>query len=201
VAHDVATAPGKENRLRLAFARATWLVETRGAPGADAGTPVDSAGVTSIGYFAAHDFARGVTAALAGDTARARAVLDELQTRIAGAHGQLPDANSAWYDVTAPNELPEARVLATALEGSVVYAEGRHTAGLAKVREAIEATAGWEFEYGPPWSVKPLDELLGELFLADGQNAQAVDAFQRTLVSYPNRRLALEGLATARGAH
>lgn len=201
VAKDVATSPGKENRLRLAFARATWLVETHGAPGADAGVPVDSAGVTSIGYFAMHDFARGITTALAGDAARARAALDQLQARIAGAHEQLPGENSAWYDVTAPNELPEARVLATALEGGVLFAEGQHAAGIARVREAIDRTAVWEFEYGPPWSVKPLDELLGELLLADGQNALAAEAFQRTLASYPNRRLALEGLAAARGGH
>ena len=29
--HDVASGPTKENRLRAAFARATWLVETQGA--------------------------------------------------------------------------------------------------------------------------------------------------------------------------
>ncbi len=29
-----------------------------------------------------------------------------------------------------------------------------------------------EFEYGPPWSAKPFDELLGELLLADGQQAR-----------------------------
>lgn len=201
VAADVANAPDKENRLRLAFARATWLVETRGAPGTEADRPVDSTGVTSIGYFAMHDFARGITAALAGDAIRARAALEQLQARIAAAHEQPPGENSAWVDVTAPNELPEAQVLATALEGCVAFADGQHAAGIAKVREAIERTSGWEFEYGPPWSVKPLDELLGELLLADGQSARAAEAFQRTLVSYPNRRLALEGLAAARGAH
>jgi len=200
VERDVAISVGKENRLRLAFARATWLVETRDAGGVDADVPVDSTGVTSIGYFAMHDFARGITAALAGDSGRARAALEQLQARIGSAHEQLTGENSAWYDVTAPNELPEARVLATALDGAVAFAAGRHGEGIARVREAIGSTAGWEFEYGPPWSVKPLDELLGELLLADGQKVEAAGAFQRTLVIYPNRRLALEGLAAARGA-
>jgi predicted Zn-dependent protease len=54
-----------------------------------------------------------------------------------------------------------------------------------------------EFEYGPPWSAKPFEELLGEMLLADEQRAEAAEAFQRTLTMYPNRRLALEGLATA----
>jgi predicted negative regulator of RcsB-dependent stress response len=55
-----------------------------------------------------------------------------------------------------------------------------------------------EFEYGPPWSAKPLDELLGELLLADGQRAQAAAAFERALFTYPNRRLSVQGLAAAR---
>jgi len=58
-----------------------------------------------------------------------------------------------------------------------------------------------EFEYGPPWSAKPFDELLGELLLADGQQAEAAAAFQRVLVTYPNRRLSVEGLAATRAAH
>jgi predicted Zn-dependent protease len=68
---------------------------------------------------------------------------------------------------------------------------------VAQVQAAIAATARMEFEYGPPWSVKPLDELLGELLLADGQRTAAAEAFRRTLASYPNRRLALAGLAAA----
>jgi hypothetical protein len=63
------------------------------------------------------------------------------------------------------------------------------------VREAIAATAHTEFEYGPPWSAKPFEEILGELLLADGQQVEAEAAFQRVLGAYPNRRLALEGLA------
>ncbi len=58
-----------------------------------------------------------------------------------------------------------------------------------------------EFEYGPPWSAKPLEELLGEMLLADGQSAEAVIAFERSLVTYPNRRLSVDGLAAARAGH
>jgi len=58
-----------------------------------------------------------------------------------------------------------------------------------------------EFEYGPPWSAKPFDELLGELLLADGQPAEAALAFERALVTYPNRRRCVEGLAAARVGH
>jgi hypothetical protein len=57
-----------------------------------------------------------------------------------------------------------------------------------------------EFEYGPPWSAKPFEELLAELLLADGQRAEAAAAFQRELLMYPNRRLGVEGLAAARAS-
>lgn len=199
VTHDVATGPTKENRLRAAFSRATWLVETRGAPGADASEILDSSGIASIGYFAVHDFARGLVAADKGDLAGARAALGQLRARIDSARIVPVGENRHWYDALSESELAEGRTLATALDGAVAFAAGQHAPGLARVREAIAGTAQMEFEYGPPWSAKPLEELLGELLLADGQRAEAAAAFQRVLLMYPNRRLALEGLAAAKG--
>jgi hypothetical protein len=174
-----------------------WLVETRGAPGADASETVDSSGITSIGYFAVHDFARGLVAALSGDVGQARAALGQLSARINSARVVPAGENRNWFDALSENELAQARALATALDGAAEFAEGRHAQGIVEVREAIAATSQMEFEYGPPWSAKPFEELLGELLLADEQRAEAAAAFQRVLVTYPNRRLALEGLAAA----
>ena len=198
VTHDVASGPTKENRLRAAFSRATWLVETRGAPGADASETVDSSGITSIGYFAVHDFARGLVAAGGNDTAGARTALAQLTVRINAARVVPVGENRNWFDALTENDLAQARALATALDGAIEFAEGQHAAGIVQVREAIAATAQMEFEYGPPWSAKPFEELLGELLLADGQKAEAAAAFERVLVMYPNRRLAVEGLAAAK---
>jgi hypothetical protein len=197
VGKDVAIRATKENRLRLAYARAAWLVETRGATGTDAVEPVDSTGVASIGYFAVHDFARGVVAAQSGDLAAARSALGALQARCEAAHVQPPGENPAWYDAMTDSELAESRTLATALEGAIRFYGGEQVAGIAGVREAIAAASKFEFEYGPPWSAKPLDELLGELLLAAGRKAEAADAFRATLAGFPNRRLANEGLAAA----
>jgi tetratricopeptide (TPR) repeat protein len=198
VTQDVASGPTRENRLRAAFSRATWLVETRGAPGADASEVVDSSGVTSIGYFAVHDFARGIVAARGGDVSQARAVLGQLSARIDSARVVPVGENSNWFDALDENELAQARALVIALDGAIQFAEGQHAHGIVRVREAIAVTSQMEFEYGPPWSAKPFEELLGEMLLADGQRAEAAEAFQRTLTAYPNRRLALEGLAAAR---
>ena len=208
--HDVESGPTRENRLRAAFARATWLVETKGADSstndeaaatADAFRTVDSTGITYIGYFAVHDFARGLVAAGRGDVTGARDALAQLSDRINSARVVPPGENRNWFDALSENDLAQARVLATALDGAIEFADGQHGAAIARVREAITATAQMEFEYGPPWSAKPLEELLGELLLADGQWADAAAAFERGLVMYPNRRLCVEGLAAARAAH
>jgi len=224
--HDVESGPTKENRLRAAFARATWLVETGNAgawksdaarvrdaavAGADSGAEaaatadarqaVDSTGVTYIGYFAVQDFARGLVAAGKGDVTGARAALAQLSDRINSARVVPTGENRIWFDALSEGDLAQARVLATALEGAIQFASGQHEAGIARVREASAATVPMEFEYGPPWSAKPLDELLGELLLADGQPAEAAAAFDRALIMYPNRRLCVEGLAAARVGH
>jgi hypothetical protein len=198
--HDVTNAPTQENRLRAAFSRATWLVETRGAPGADASQAIDSSGITSIGYFAVHDFARGLVAARSGNLAGARAARVQLAARVESARVVPAGENRNWYGALSESELAQAGALATALDGAIQFADGQHALGIARVREAIAVTAQMDFEYGPPWSAKPFDELLGELLLADGQRAEAASAFQRVLVMYPNRRLALEGVAAARVA-
>jgi hypothetical protein len=117
--------------------------------------------------------------------------------RCDNAHVQPPGENPAWYDALTENELTEARTLAGALEGTVRFYAGDHPAGLAAVRAAINAASKFEFEYGPPWSAKPLDELEGELLLADHRPSDAAAAFRRTLEAFPNRRLSNEGLALA----
>jgi hypothetical protein len=205
VAHDVRAGATKDNRIRLAYARAMWLVETRAADGPDARSPVDSAGIASIGYFAAHDFARGITAAAIGNPAEARVSLARLRARIDAARADAAPAAADshrmvmadWHDMATADELEQARAMAAALRGTIEYYGGHRAAGLARVREAIAMTAHMDFEYGPPWSVKPLDELLGELLLTDERREEAAAAFRKTLAAYPNRRLALEGLAAS----
>src|SRR5262249_7826080 len=154
---------------------------------------VDSSGVTSIGYFSVHDFARGIVAARKGDVVGARAALAQLSARIDAARLAPVGENRDWFDALSESDLAQARALGVALDGTVQFAEGQHAAGIARMRDAIAATAQMEFEYGPPWSAKPFDELLGELLLADRQQTEAAAAFERVLITYPNRRLALEG--------
>jgi tetratricopeptide (TPR) repeat protein len=194
IARDVEADPTKENRSRLAYARAIWLVETGGAGGADGGSTLDSSGVASIAYFAAYDFSRGITAGT--NTTEAHTALSQLRRRIEAARGEVKRVAPAWYDTVTTEELEQATIMAMALDGAIRFYEGDRAAGIARVRDAVSADHHVEFEYGPPWSAKPLDELLGELLLADGQRNEAAAEFQKTLDVYPNRRLAREGLAS-----
>jgi tetratricopeptide (TPR) repeat protein len=202
VARDVDAGPTKENRIRLASARAIWVVETRGAEGPDALSSVDSRGIASIGYFNAYDFARGITAAAnttgaAANTTDARKALAQLRARTRAASTAEKAVTGDWHDTVSVAEFEQAAIMDTALDGTIQYYEGDRPAGLARVREAIVAEEHEEFMYGPPWSVKPLHELLGELLLADGQREEAAIAFEKTLSVYPNRRLAHDGLAAS----
>ena len=199
VAHDVAGGPDKENRARLAHARAMWLVETRGSESPEARSPVDSSGIANINYFAAHDFARGITAVDKGG--EARAALKQLRERIESARPRAMGVTSSWLDNVTAQEIEEATLMANVLAATIQYYDGDKSGGIARIREAIASADRMTFEYGPPWSVKPFDELLGELLLAEGRREEAAAAFQETLAVYPNRRLAREGLAASQSSH
>ncbi|MGC1387808.1 MAG: hypothetical protein WA807_07370 [Steroidobacteraceae bacterium] len=199
VAQDVAAGPDKDNRARLAHARAMWLVDTRGSAAPDARSPVDSSGIANINYFAAYDFARGITAA--DKPGEARAALEQLRARIESARTRMTGVTKSWLDNITAQEIEQATLMANVLAGTIQYYEGDKSAGVAQIREAIGAADRLVFEYGPPWSVKPFDEVLGELLLADGRREEAASSFQKTLAVYPNRRLAREGLAAAQAIH
>lgn len=195
VARDVQVHPTKDNRIRLAHLRAIWLVETQGADGVDARIAVDGTGIASLGYFAMQDFARGLSAG--AHTEDAKRALAQLQARTESARLAPKEIAADWHDSVTAADLAQAQIMAMALEGTIEFYEGNRTEGIARLRAAISVADHQEFEYGPPWSVKPLDELLGELLFADNRGSEAADAFQKALKTYPKRRLALAGLAAA----
>jgi tetratricopeptide (TPR) repeat protein len=84
------------------------------------------------------------------------------------------------------------------LESAIEFASGDKEAAIRKAVEAAEAEDKMIFEYGPPPMVKPSWEHAGELYLKMGRAQEALDAFQRVLKVYPNRRLSTEGLNAAR---
>ena len=196
---NMASGAAKDARMRLAYMRGIWLVETRGAPGVRARTVVSSHGIPSMLYFADQDFAIGITSGR--DVATARAALKRLDAHIAAGRLAPHGVTTGWLNTVTPQQLTDATLMADALAGFIEYEEGERSAGIARVAQAAATADRMPYQYGPPWSVKPLDELLGELLLAHGERTAAIAAFERTLAQYPNRRLTLEDLAAARSVH
>jgi tetratricopeptide (TPR) repeat protein len=83
------------------------------------------------------------------------------------------------------------------LRGLVYLGAGRHEEGIGMLRDATTFEDGLAAEYGPPDIVKPTHELLGEVLLARGDNAEAQKEFTRALALAPGRSLSLLGLARA----
>lgn len=83
------------------------------------------------------------------------------------------------------------------LEALLAADAGDEDGAIELLREATEIEEGLPFEFGPPASVKPPHELLGEVALEAGRHDLAVIAFREALDFTPERVPSLEGLAAA----
>jgi tetratricopeptide (TPR) repeat protein len=196
LARDVAATHGKDARLRLALVRAMWLVETGGNADEDATQLVDDTGIAASGYFSIHDYVLGLRAASAGRMPEARAALARVKARAASLRPS-EDLTAAWFDNITPQEVEQARLLADALDAAIRFHAGERSQAITQLQAAVKAQSSLVFEYGPPWSAKPFEELLGEFLLAEGRKAEAVEAFRASLRTYPKRRLSLAGQTLA----
>jgi tetratricopeptide (TPR) repeat protein len=196
LARDVAATHGKDARLRLALVRAMWLVETGGNADEDATQLVDDTGIAASGYFSIHDYVLGLRAASAGRMPEARAALARVKARAASLRPS-EDLTAAWFDNITPQEVEQARLLADALDAAIRFHAGERAQAITQLQAAVKAQSSLVFEYGPPWSAKPFEELLGEFLLAEGRKAEAVEAFRASLRTYPKRRLSLAGQTLA----
>ncbi|MDT8368893.1 MAG: hypothetical protein RQ745_06770 [Longimicrobiales bacterium] len=128
----------------------------------------------------AYDFVNAYAALERGDPGPATATLD------------------AWGA-----ELDEARREIMRLELAALLAlhGGGGDEAVALLREAAALEESLPLEFGPPASLKPPHELLGEVLLELGRPGEAVEAFQGALALTPLRTPALRGLeAAARAA-
>jgi hypothetical protein len=93
--------------------------------------------------------------------------------------------------------LAASEIMGQMLDALTLAGDGRMESAVSAVRQAAERESTLPFEFGPPETVKPPFELLGELLLAASQPAGARDAFERGLRRTPNRTRAVLGLARA----
>ena len=189
-------APGP--RFGLAQSCATWIVET----GSDRESPcngdIDRTGFKAIEPFTGYEYARGLAAVRRNDPAAARAALDRLRKMVeTGKVAVTSEPVARRIDRVSQSDVDYGVLMARALEGAVLFAEGKRDEGLKAAAEAVATERTLTFDYGPPRSPKPPAELYADLLLKAGRADEARQLYEETLQRTPGRALALASLATA----
>ncbi len=83
------------------------------------------------------------------------------------------------------------------LRAAVAASAGALDQAIAHMRQAVSVEESLSRPSGPPWTIKPPHELLGELLLLGDKPEEAARAFTTALDRHPNRARALLGAARA----
>jgi tetratricopeptide (TPR) repeat protein len=127
--------------------------------------------------------ADALAAAAAGDAEAARRAVEALRAEVG--EGAEPSVE---------------RVMEREATAVLLVAEGKPEEALAAAAEAAEIEAALPPPSGPPDTIKPAQELCGELLLALGRPAEAAERFEVSLARTPRRALSLLGAARAAAA-
>jgi tetratricopeptide (TPR) repeat protein len=96
-----------------------------------------------------------------------------------------------------PKGDPVPYILGDELRGALQQSNGDVTGAVTSLRRAAALEDAMPFEFGPPVTVKPSHELLGEVLLQAGRPRDAEVEFTRALRLAPKRARSLIGLARA----
>ena len=147
--------------------------------------PAASGGSLTTRAVDAH--ARGLAALASGDGARARELLDALE--------------STLDEATDPDDVSwAARAGAMSLAAAIHLREGDRATALDLLTRAAALETAAPLTFGPPAPTIPANEALGYFLLESGDAEGAARAFEASLARAPNRRSSVEGLELARGA-
>lgn len=137
------------------------------------------------------EFAVGYAALRRGDLALADSMIAVLAAR----EGEPRNQNG----YTAADR-GYTRVMEGTLRALRLHAAGDADSAVALLRAAAELEASLPMAFGPPVTVKPPREALGELLLALGRPAEAVPELEQALARTPGRPAVLLALARAHRA-
>ena len=135
-----------------------------------------------------HNFIIGFAAAQRSDLAAANAALQAMRADA--------DAFRSGHDAE-PQDVQALIVAIDELSGLIQIKAGQYEAGVATLHHAVETYRDMAFAYGPPVTVKPPEELLGEVQLERGDAEAARLSFEQSLERAPRRTQSLLGLARA----
>lgn len=185
-----AGAPGNpQARAFLIPPAAAYVVDAGAWDAPFARMRVDTAG---LGWNASpQEFAVGYAALRRGDLALA----DSMVARLAARDGEPAGRNG----YTAADR-GYTRVMEGTLRALRLDAAGDADGAVALLRAAAEREASLPMAFGPPVTVKPPREALGELLLARGRPAEAAAELEAALARTPGRPSVLLALARAHRA-
>ena len=190
---DATESGSKRTRRHLVALRAHYRIETRQWQ-ADS-IEVDTSGLgTAAG--AKDLFVHAMSAVKTGDLAQAKMELAKLRSFL-GEERERIEQESGEGGVDYLGPLLGADVMALELEALVRMAQGRNDQAIEIMRTAAVIEDELSLGYGPPYPVKPVHELLGEMLLASGRPEEAREQFELALDRAPRRALSLLGLARA----
>jgi tetratricopeptide (TPR) repeat protein len=176
--------PDRDDRAYYMRMRARQVMDSRDWAGVERWS-FDVADVPSVvpGY----DFVDAYAAMKRGDLLPAREAVARWKEAVAGPR----DTEAWWYDVD------RLRIQILELEALLTLESGRSEDAVPLLREAAELEASLPMEFGPPASLKPPHELLGEVLVELGRPEEAMTAFEGSLALAPRRTPSLRGLAEA----
>jgi tetratricopeptide (TPR) repeat protein len=173
-------------RIYTSVMAGSWVADTKSWNSKWARLRVDT---TTLGFAAAdNDFVIGLAALRRGERALADSVLARMRARQAA---PSPPASQPF----GSREM--ARVQEMSLRALMLHADGRADSAVRTLEEAARLEESQPFAFGPPATVKPPRELLGELLLDLGKPALAIPALEAALARTPRRTSVLLALARA----
>lgn len=131
-------------------------------------------------------FARGLGAARTGDVEAARAAVE-----------RLAELGSALEEAESYHWARRIEVQRGSVSAWIALAEGDTEAAVAQMRTAAELAGEMEKHPVTPGALQPASELLGDLLLEVDRPAEALEAYQASLETWPGRYHALLGAARA----
>ena len=170
--------------MSLVAMRGIAVVEREDWTGTAAMMEVDTEGVRPGMGKALDAFSTGYAAAMRNDRALAASSLATVR--------EIAEKDMRMKDLLG--------IAAKELNALVTGEGGDMQSAIAQAREAAETYDAMAFDFGPPETRKPPDELLGELLLREKRYPEARKAFDRSLQRAPRRAKSLIGLARAERA-
>jgi tetratricopeptide (TPR) repeat protein len=178
-------------RARHMLETGQWEKITLESPGAPAGGDAH-AGMPGMASMAGYDasnawvFIAGVSAAKLGDAAGAEAA----EARLRAAREKTASGGNAYA-------AKEVAILEKEVAAYARLAAGRKEEAVKLAKEAADIELTTSAPSGPPDPMKPASELYGEMLLEVNRPAEAMAAFEQSLLRTPKRTPSLLGVARA----